>query len=64
MTARLPDPMSAFLAHARFIAFQAADHGQWSLYERLKSMLVAQFPGIDSREYERVPLKLQRIAGV
>lgn len=58
------DRLDAFIAQARTIAFHAADHGRWSLYERLKGVYQAQFPEHDSRQYEAVTLKLARIAGV
>lgn len=59
-----PDPLAAFMAEARAIAFHAADHGTWALYERLKSMYQNQFPHHDPRTHEDVTRQLARIAGV
>ena len=50
------EPVAAFWQHARQIAFCAADHGQWSLYERL--------PEADWQQRERAMAELARIAGV
>ena len=56
--------MDAFFRQASTIAFVAADHGKHSLYERLKGMFVARFPGATPEEYEWAMLRLARMAGV
>ena len=61
---RIGCPVQAFLAHARLVAFQAADHGTRPCYERLKSMYQNQFPHHDPRTHEDVTRQLARIAGV
>ncbi|MBP6564019.1 MAG: hypothetical protein KA200_00240 [Burkholderiales bacterium] len=59
-----PDPLAAFMAEARAIAFHAADHGTRALYERLKALLQVRVPDLDWRGFEAATLKLARIAGV
>jgi hypothetical protein len=64
VSAQLEHPLDAFMRDARTISFAAADHGTWRLYERLKGMLEARCPALDSREYEWATQKLARMAGV
>lgn len=64
MTARIPDALDAFLAHARLLAFNSADHGTWPCYERLKALYQSQFPHHDHRQHEAVTRQLAQIAGV
>ncbi len=64
MSAIAPDPVAVFRANARQIAFCAADHGTYRLYERLKRMYDAQFPAADWQERERAMRELARMAGV
>lgn len=63
-TATQTDALADFLREARTIAWMAADHGSWALYERLKAEYQRRFPSHDWREHEAVTLKLARIAGV
>lgn len=58
------EPVAAFWQHARQIAFCAADHGQWSLYERLKRLHDERLPEADWQQRERAMAELARIAGV
>ena len=64
MSARPIDPLDAFIREARVIAFHAADHGSWRLYERLKATYQARFPEHDHVQHERTVRELARIAGV
>lgn len=64
MSAQPVDRLDEFMRQARVIAFAAADHGSWALYERLKALYQAQFPEHDWQQHEAATLKLARIAGV
>lgn len=58
------DPVSRFWFAASTIAFRAADHGKWSLYERLKSMFCREFPDASHLEYEAAMRRIAKMAGV
>jgi hypothetical protein len=64
MSAALDDPSTRFWLVTSTVAFRAADHGQWSLYERLKSWYVREFPDADHVEYEAAMRRIAKMAGV
>jgi hypothetical protein len=46
------------------VAYRAADHGHWSLYERLKQWYMREFPGACATEYEAAMRRIAKMAGV
>jgi predicted DsbA family dithiol-disulfide isomerase len=64
MTARLPDSLDAFMAHARMVAAHAADRGTWQLYERLQRQYKAQFPDASNVEYEQAMWRIAKLTGI
>jgi RNA processing factor Prp31 len=63
MSAALDDPQTRFWYAASTVALQARDHGQWSLYERLKSWYVREFPEADHVEYEAAMRRISKMTG-
>ena len=64
MSAQPTSPADTLWLSASVIAFRAADHGKWSLYERLKSFYQSSFPDASSYEYEAAMRRLAKMAGV
>jgi hypothetical protein len=59
-----PDPEARFWFAAAAVALRAADHGRWTLYERLKGWYVREHPDADHVEYEAAMRRLEKMAGV
>lgn len=64
MSAAADDRYTRFWFAASAVSFRAADHGSWSLYERLKGWYVRDFPDADHVEYEEAMRRLAKMAGV
>lgn len=64
MSAVANDPASRFWFMAATVAFRAADHGRWSLYERLKGWYVRDFPDATAAEYDAAMRRIAKMAGV
>lgn len=59
-----PTPQERFWATAAAVAFRAADHGRWSLYERLKAWYAREHPEASHVEYEAAMRRIAKMAGV
>jgi hypothetical protein len=64
MSAVASDPVARFWFAASVVAYRAADHGHWSLYERLKQWYMREFPGACATEYEAAMRRIAKMAGV
>jgi hypothetical protein len=59
-----PTAEQRFWFAASTVAFRAADHGKWALYERLKSWYVREHPEASHVEYEAAMRRIAKMAGV